>query len=562
MTLTWEEACARVCAPGSPFEIVEDEHGNRRFKNSPPNLRAVFDIARDGGDDIFIVYEDERWSFNAVFAQVDAIADVLVSRYGIGKGDRVAIGMRNYPEWIMSMLAIISIGGVSVSLNALWVEDEIDYALADSGAALLIADVERIGRSITPCRRLGIRMLEVRADQPSAHDVDQWDEIVVPGAAMPAVDVGWDDDATILYTSGTTGRPKGAVSTNGAIVSSVLAFASRAAIDAVRAAAALPPGTEPSEPTPLSFILIVPLFHVTGCVPVLMSCIVTKSKLVVMFRWNAEKALELIERERVTNFIGVPTQSWDLVNSPQFNDFDTSSLRGVGGGGAPAPPALVERVAGSVKSGGPTLGYGMTETNAYGPNNTGADYLAHPTSTGRVMPIMRIEVRDPQGRQVPTGERGEIWFNGPMLIRGYWNKPEATAETIVDGWLRSGDIGRVDEDGFFYVEDRLKDMILRGGENVYCAEVEAAIYEHSAIHEAAVFGIPDERLGEEVAVAIHLVEGETLTPDELRAFLSTKIAAFMIPSRILIVDDPLPRNPAGKFLKRQLRQDLVLPKIC
>ena len=559
MTLTWEEACARVCAPGSPFEIVEDEHGNRRFKNSPPNLRAVFDIARDGGDDIFIVYEDERWSFNAVFAQVDAIADVLVSRYGIGKGDRVAIGMRNYPEWIMSMLAIISIGGVSVSLNALWVEDEIDYALADSGAALLIADVERIGRAITPCRRLGVRMLEVRADQPSAHDVDQWNEIVVPGAAMPAVDVGWGDDATILYTSGTTGRPKGAVSTNGAIVSSVLAFASRAAIDAVRAAAALPQATEPSEPTPLSFILIVPLFHVTGCVPVLMSCIVTKSKLVVMYRWNAEKALELIERERVTNFIGVPTQSWDLVNSPRFNDFDTSSLRGVGGGGAPAPPALVERVAGSVKSGGPTLGYGMTETNAYGPNNTGADYLAHPTSTGRVMPIMRIEVRDPQGRQVPTGERGEIWFNGPMLIRGYWNKPEATAETIVDGWLRSGDIGRVDEDGFFYVEDRLKDMILRGGENVYCAEVEAAIYEHPAIHEAAVFGIPDERLGEEVAVALHLVEGETLTPDELRAFLRTKIAAFMIPSRIVIVDDPLPRNPAGKFLKRQLRQDLASP---
>ena len=559
MTLTWEEACARVCAPGTQFEIVEDEHGNRRFTASPPNLRAVFDIARGGGDDIFIVYEDERWSFNDVFAQVDALADALVNRYGIAKGDRVAIGMRNYPEWIMSMLAVISIGGVSVSLNALWVEDEIDYALADSGASLLIADVERIGRAISPCRRLGVRMLEVRAGTPSADDVDQWGDVVVPGAAMPAVDVDWNDDATILYTSGTTGRPKGAVSTNGAIVSSVLAFASRAAIDAVRAAAALPPGVEPAAPTPLSFILIVPLFHVTGCVPVLLSCIVTKSKLVVMYRWNAEKALELIERERVTNFIGVPTQSWDLVNSPRFNDFDTSSLRGVGGGGAPAPPALVERVASSVKSGGPTLGYGMTETNAYGPNNNGADYLTHPTSTGRVMPIMRIEIRDPQGRQVPTGERGEIWFNGPMLIRGYWNKPEATAETIVDGWLRSGDIGRVDEDGFFYVEDRLKDMILRGGENVYCAEVEAAIYEHPAIHEAAVFGIPDERLGEEVAVAIHLVEGETLTPVDLRAFLSTKIAAFMIPSRILIVDDPLPRNPAGKFLKRRLRQDLVSP---
>lgn len=202
--MTWNEACARVSGPGSPLEIVEDEHGNRRFVHAPPNLRAMFDIARDGGDDIFIVYEDERWSFNAVFAQVDAFADTLVNRYGIAKGDRVAIGMRNYPEWIMSMLAIISIGGVSVSLNALWVEDEIDYALADCGASLLIADVERIARGIDPCRRTDVRMLEVRAETPSADDVDQWDDVVVPGPSMPAVDVGWNDDATILYTSGTT----------------------------------------------------------------------------------------------------------------------------------------------------------------------------------------------------------------------------------------------------------------------------------------------------------------------------------------------------------------------
>jgi len=555
LTLTWEVACARVCAPGSPFEIVEDEHGNRSFKNAPPNMRVLFDLARLGGEEIFLVFEDERWMFNAVFAQIDALADALVNRYGIAKGDRVAIGMRNYPEWVMSMLAIVSIGGVSVSLNALWVEDELDYALADSGASLLIADAERIERSINPCRKLGVRMLEVRAATPSAADVDQWNDVVVPGPAMPAVDVGWNDDATILYTSGTTGRPKGAVSTNGAIVSSVMAFGSRAAVDAMRAASE---SAEPPEPPgKLAFILIVPLFHVTGCIPVLMSCIVSQSKLVMMYRWNAEKALELIERERVTHFIGVPTQSWDLVNSPRFAEFDTSSLRGVGGGGAPAPPALVERVAGSVKSGGPTLGYGMTETNAFGPNNSGVDYITHPTSTGRIVPIMRLEIRDEDGHAVPTGQRGEIWFNGPMLIRGYWNKPEATAQTIVDGWLRSGDIGRVDEEGYFYIEDRLKDMILRGGENVYCAEVEAAIYEHPAVHEAAVFGVPDERLGEEVGVAIHLDDGATLTADELRAFLSTRIAAFMIPSRVWIMDDPLPRNPAGKFLKRELRQGLV-----
>ena len=556
MTLSWEEACARVGAPGSMFEIVEDEQGNRQYKHAPSNLRGLFDIARLGGDEIFLVYEDERLSFNDFFARVDALGDALVNRYGITKGDRVAVGMRNYPEWVMSMLAIISVGAVSVSLNAFWVEDELDYALADCGASLLIADVERIARSINPCRRLGIRMLEVRAATPSADDVEQWNDVVVPGPSMPAVDVGSNDDATILYTSGTTGRPKGAVSTNGAIVSSVMAFGSRATMDTVRAGDP-PAADQPEPPLPTTFILIVPLFHVTGCVPVLLSCVVTRSKLVMMYRWNAEKALELIERERVTNFVGVPTQSWDLVNSPRFNEFDTSSLRAVGGGGAPAPTALVERVAGSVKRGGPTLGYGMTETNAYGPNNTGADYLTHPTSTGRVMPIMRIEVRDPERRQVPTSQRGEIWFNGPMLIRGYWNKPEATAETIVDGWLRSGDIGRVDEDGFYYIEDRLKDMILRGGENVYCAEVESAIYEHPAIHEAAVFGVPDERLGEEVAVVVHLVDGATLTADELCAFLSKKIAAFMIPSRVLISPDPLPRNPAGKFLKRELRHGVV-----
>jgi long-chain acyl-CoA synthetase len=549
MTLSWDEACAQVAAPGSMFEVVEDAHGNRTFKHAPPNLRTVFDMARSGGQDTFLVYEDERWTFDEFFARVDALADALVNRYGVTKGDRVAIGMRNYPEWIVAFAAVISVGGVSVSLNAFWVEDELDYALADSGATLLIADVERIERAIAPCSRLGVRMLEVRAAQPSADDVDQWNDVVVAGPPMPAIDVAWDDDATILYTSGTTGRPKGAVSTNGAIVSSVMAFGSRAAVDVAR---------DKQDPTadgsgPAVFILIVPLFHVTGCVPVLMSCFVTKSKLVIMYRWNAEKALELIERERVTNFIGVPTQSWDLINSPRFSEFDTSSLKSIGGGGAPAPTALVERVADSFKKGGPTLGYGMTETNAFGPGNNGADYTAHPTSTGRVPPIMRIEVRDPGGRQVPTGERGEIWFNGPMLIRGYWNKPEATAETIVDGWLRSGDIGRVDEEGFVYVEDRLKDMILRGGENVFCAEVESAIYRHPAVHEAAVFGVPDERLGEEVAVAIHLNDGAALTVGELRQFLAQHIATFMIPTKVLFFDDPLPRNPAGKFLKRELR---------
>jgi long-chain acyl-CoA synthetase len=289
----------------------------------------------------------------------------------------------------------------------------------------------------------------------------------------------------------------------------------------------------------------------------MLGCFVNRLKLVIMYKWDVERALALIEREQVTHFIGVPTQSWDLVHSARFGDFDTSSLRNVGGGGAPAPPALVARVSSSVKHGGPVIGYGMTETNAYGPQNNGADYLSRPSSTGRVVPIVQIEVRDPDGVALGPDGRGEIWFKGPNLIRGYWNKPEATAATIVDGWLRSGDVGRVDADGFVYVEDRIKDMILRGGENIFCAEVEAAIYQHPAVHEAAVFGIPHERLGEEVAAAVVAKPGHDLVAEELVAHLHQHIAPYKVPTHVVVHADPLPRNPAGKFLKRELRQALV-----
>jgi long-chain acyl-CoA synthetase len=300
------------------------------------------------------------------------------------------------------------------------------------------------------------------------------------------------------------------------------------------------------------FILIVPLFHVTGCVPVMLSCFAGGLRLVIMYKWDPNRALQLIERERVTNFVGVPTQSWDLLECSDFGKYDTSSLTNIGGGGAPAPPELVKRVESSFR-GRPQIGYGMTETNAYGPGNLGDDYVTHPTSTGRYVPILELEVRDPEGVAVPTGALGEIWFKGPHLIRGYWNRPDATAETIVDGWLRSGDLGRVDEDGFVYVVDRVKDMVLRAGENVYCAEVEAAIYEHPAVYEAAVFGVPHERLGEEVATVVMLRPGASLTADELTAFLRARIASFKVPTRVAFTDEQLPRNPAGKMLKRELR---------
>ncbi len=563
--MKFEEAAATVTAPDAPFAIDEIEIAGiktRIFRNCPPTLREVYAPNRER-DGVFLVYEEERITFREAMTKIDALASVLVNHFGVQKGDRVAIGMRNYPEWVLSFAAITSIGAISVSLNAWWTKDELDYALGDCGAKVLIADRERVERSAESCARLGVSVLGVRlGDVAPGTKADRWEDLipaaVASGATLPIIDIQPEDDATILYTSGTTGFPKGAVSTHRAVTQSLMAFGCRSAIDGTRKAAESVAPNDTSTPALApSFILIVPLFHVTGCVPVMLSCFFAGLKLVIMYKWEPERALQLIEREQVTNFVGVPTQAWDLLECPNFSNYDTSSLVAVGGGGAPAPPELVKRVASSFKTGRPNIGYGMTETNAYGPGNNGADYMERPTSAGRTVPTVRLEVRDDEGNGLGANEIGEIWFQGPHLIRGYWNKPEATAETIVNGWLRSGDLGRIDEDGFVYVVDRAKDMVIRAGENVYCAEVEAAIYEHPAVHEAAVFGVPHERLGEEVGVAVHLKSGTGLTEDELRGFLAGKLANFKVPTRMWVLGEPLPRNPAGKFLKRELRDQLV-----
>jgi len=557
MSLSYAEAVAAVTAPGERFETTTvDVRGipTTVFRNAPGSLRDIFMLARGYGDETFLVYEDERWSFGDTMQRVDALGALLVEKYGVVPGDRVAIGMRNYPEWVVAFAAITSVGAISVSLNAWWTEDELAWALEDCGAKVLVADRERVERTQAATAKLGITVVGVRLGEDAPEGVDRWEDVLPLGRPLPSVEIDPNDDATILYTSGTTGRPKGAVSTHRAVVQALLGFACRAAVDRLRRPPE--PAAEPAAGgTRASFILIVPLFHVTGSVPVMLSCFATGLKLVIMYRWEPERALELIERERVTNFVGVPTQSWDLLQSPRFADFDTSSLVSVGGGGAPAPPELVRRVSTSFAKASPNIGYGLTETNSYGPQNGGADYLSHPTSTGRATPILEIDVRDELGRSLPVGERGEIWFKGPNLIRGFWNRPDATAETIVDGWLRTGDIGRLDDEGFVYVEDRAKDMVLRGGENVYSAEVEAAIYEHPAVHEAAVFGVPHERLGEEVAAVVVPRPGATVTVEELQAHVGQRLAPFKVPSRIVVweADHLLPRNPAGKVLKRDLK---------
>jgi len=551
---SWDQVIATLMGPGGPFEVEEREIGDHKmkvFKDLPVSLRERFAVARLHGDKPFLVYEDETWTFTETMARVDEIADALVNRYGIQPGDRVAISMRNYPEWIMSFAAIVSVGGVAVCMNSWWKVDEVAYGLEDSSPKVLLADIERFEIAKPALSRLGIQAVVVRHDGDLPEGFERLADVLTPGASMPDVDVRADHDATILYTSGTTGFPKGAVSTNYAVLSSLQSFACRALAGAM---------TQPvKEPNPFDtcFILAVPLFHVTGLVPVMLSSFMNGFKLVMMFKWSPERALELIEREHVTQFVGVPTMTIDLLESPDFAQRDTSSLASVGGGGAPMPPEYVGRVDKTFKRARPGLGYGMTETNAYGPQISGDDYVLRPRSTGRAIPTLQVKAFDADMNELPPGEVGELCFKGPNLIRGYWNKPEATDDTIVDGWLRSGDIGRVDEEGFVFVEDRVKDMVLRGGENIYCAEVEAIIYEHEDVHEAAVFGMPHDRLGEEVACAILPKRGRSIDVEVLRVHLTAKLASFKIPTIIEVTSEALPRNASGKILKRDIRDALI-----
>ena len=564
--MTFEEATAFLTGPGGPLEIVETEVFGRTqqvFSNIPATLRDLFaGLRNQPSENIFLVYEDERWTYAEVIARIDAMAALLVDRYEVKPGDRVAVDMRNYPEWIMAFGAIVSVGAVSVSLNAWWTGPEIEYGLIDSGAKVFIGDVERFERIGDKLAALGIRGIAVRMTGELPEGVDHLDEVLVPGAALPDVTIDPDADATILYTSGTTGNPKGAVSTNRAVLNGLFAFACRGIVESLRSDPAPAPAEGEAEPNyPTCFILIVPLFHVTGCVPVMLGSIAGGSRLVMLHKWDPLRALQLIERERVTNFVGVPTMSQDLISHPDFEKYDTSSLKAIGGGGAPMAPELVRKIEGSFEGRGrPQLGYGLTETNGYGPGNTGDDYIAKPNSTGRVLPIMQMRVQDDAGNTLAPGEVGEIQLSGPMLIRGYWNRPEATAEAIVDGWLHTGDLGYIDDEGFVFIVDRAKDMVLRGGENVYCAEVEAQIYEYPPVHECAVFGLPHERLGEEVVAAIMVEPGTTLDIAELEAFLKPRMATFKIPTQWFVQTEPLVRGATGKILKREIRAQILADK--
>lgn len=547
-----DQALAALTAPGEAYELEEIElYGRpcRAFRNAPGTLR---DLYHDNRSDLpFIVYEDERLSFEDVWQQACRIGHLLIDEYGLEKGDRVAISMRNYPEWIMAFSAVTSIGGVAVAMNAMWQPDEMAYGLQDCGAKVLFADQERLDRfAACPEPRPELSVLAVRARQPLAEGVRDLDEALEGIAAtdMPSIDMRPEDDATIIYTSGSTGHPKGAVSCHRNLITALLSWE----LDA--RAAALLQGIEfpVPEQQPVA-LLAVPLFHATGSHAVYLASYRAQRRIVSMYRWDVAKAAELVARERVSSFVAPAAMTGDLVEYARGSNCDLSSLATVGGGGAPRAPEQVRGIDRTFSNAIPNTGWGMTETNAIGTGIGGQDYLDRPESSGRCSAVLDLRVVDDSGKELPQGERGELQIRGTSVIRGYWNRPDANVEVFVDGWLRTGDVAYLDAEGYLFIVDRIKDLVIRGGENIGCGAVEAALLEHPAVVEASVYAVPDARLGEEVGATVYA--RDRIDEAELRAFLEPRLARFEIPRYLHVSDEPLPRIASGKLFKRQLREE-------
>ena len=556
---TLDEAIRSLTAQGALYEMVEEDVLGQRlrvFRNVPRTLRELWERSARFAERDYLVYEGERTTYAQAHERVRALATYLVERAGVHKGDRVAIAMRNYPEWPIAFFAATSIGAIAVPLNAWWTSDELAYAIEDSESLILIADEERIERVLPIRDKLPLKtVIGVRCK--SAHpDVIDFDRIVSgPTAhALPDAAIAPDDDATIFYTSGTTGNPKGALGTHRNLCTNVgsVAFA--------RARAALRRGVAPvpldGGANQLSLLLSVPMFHVTGCHSFLVYGTHTGHKVITMYKWHAERALEIIEREKVTHFGGVPSMVWQVLESPELSKHDTSSILGVIYGGAPAAPELVRRIKRAFPKAVPSNGYGLTETSAVTTTNSGPDYERKSESIGLATPVSDVRTVDDQGRVLPPGQIGELCVRGPNVVKGYWRNPKATADAIRDGWLHTGDVVRIDEEGFIEVLDRAKDMLIRGGENIYCIEVENALYDHPSVMDAAVIGIAHQVLGEEVGAVVQVVAGSTLTEASLREHALKHLASFKVPIRIDFRNEPLPRNANGKILKRELKRDL------
>jgi acyl-CoA synthetase (AMP-forming)/AMP-acid ligase II len=525
--------------PDDRFAIVEEDVLGERmpvFKHRARHLRELLEKSVALGDVEYCVYGDRRITYAQHERAVASVAAAFADRYGIGKGDRVAILGANSPEWIVAFWATISLGAVAIAMNGWWAGDEIRYALADSDPKLLVADAKRLARIDGDAG--DVPVVEMESGFAELWEYD-------PAAALPAVTIEEDDPALILYTSGTTGRPKGAINSHRNVNALV-------DVSCYNLSRRPKPASPPPQP---KVFMSSPLFHVSGLHNAAIALLAQGSTVV----WNVGRfdpavALETIERERCTAWSIVPTTAWRVVNHPDVDRYDLSSVVQVGGGAAPISGALQQRLREVFPNAAPRLGigYGMTESSSLATTAGGPDLLEHPDTVGRPIATTQVEIRDADGNPVPDGVEGEIHIRSPLVMLGYWRKPEATAATILPGrWLKTGDIGTI-RDGLLYLSARRSDLILRGGENVYPAEVENCLEAHPAVRECVVLGVPHEELGEEVMAIVVPRDGQTPDPDELRAYIGERLAGYKVPSKWDIRSEPLPRNATGKVLRHVL----------
>jgi long-chain acyl-CoA synthetase len=560
-----DEANRILTAPGAPFEMETINVAGRPvrvYRKAHRDLRAIFESSRAWSERTFVVFENERLSFQDHYRAASALAWRLADDYGVEKGDRVAIAMRNFPEWPIAFWAATVIGAIAVPLNAWGTGEDLAYGLRDSGARVAFVDGERLARLRSrPSGDHSAALIAVRAPTDVRGETTTLEDLIgpsshygpLPDRAPPDRDIQPDDDATILYTSGTTGRPKGALGTHRNIMCNLVNITFTGARAAIRRGDPLPAPPDVQK----AVLLPVPFFHVTGCHSIMIPALANGSRIVLMYKWNAEIALELIERERINGVSGVPSMTWQMLESPDFQRRDVSSLEGLSYGGAAASPELTRKIAALFpgKFGG--TGYGATETSSVSTSNGAEDYLARPDSVGPAVPGCDLRVIDEGGNPLPIGAVGELEIYGANVVKGYWNNPQATAAAFRDGWYRTGDIVRMDAEGFVYLLDRAKDMLIRGGENIYCVEIEDALLSHPDILDAAVVGIPDHVLGELVGAVVQVKRGARLTAEEVIEHLRPRLAAFKLPAHVELRAEELPRTASGKVVKTRLRQELA-----
>ncbi|MEU5219559.1 class I adenylate-forming enzyme family protein [Streptomyces sp. NPDC020807] len=535
-----ERAVERLTADGGPFAVAGGV-----YVSGPQTLREFVEVVWGYGDRVFLVAEDATYTYREFFDAACGLARQLVQEYGLRPGDRAVVAMRNLPEWHVAFWAVQLAGLVAVPLNAWWTEDEFAYALDDCSPAVLLVDGERVGRvrAWAVAHRVPGIVFQGHEEEKEGEGFRAYVPDLDPYLGPPPVDVLPDHDSTIIYTSGTTGRPKGAVATHRAQVG--------AAMNPVyfAASAALARGDVPGTgPTPVSLTTF-PFFHVAAFTS-FYAVMAAGGTLVMMRKWDAGRALELIREHSVTHYAGVPTTALQLLAAARESGDALESLVLLSTGGAAAPPGIVDAITSAYgERVEPRNGYGLTETCGGVLSNVGAEYRAHPRSAGRPSPVTEVRVDRPDADGV-----GELWLRGQSLIRGYWGNEEATRAAFSDdGWFRTGDLARVDGEGRVTVVDRLTDMVVRGGENVYCVEVETALHEHPDVLDAAVLGVPHPLLGEEVVAVVRVRDRAGADVEALRAHVGARLAAFKVPSQVVVREDELPRNATGKILKRELR---------